>query len=155
MRRTEYAKDYEPQDASKLRVGVVVSKWNSDITENLLHGAREMLRTWRVPTKNVTIVRVAGSFEIPYGCLSLIKKKKLDAVVALGCIITGETEHDRHIASAVSHGITDLTIKHGVPISFGVITANNLKQAKARATGDANKGKEAVVAALEAALLRQ
>src|SRR3989344_835328 len=139
MRRTEYAKDYEPRAASKLRVGIVVSRWNSDITERLLAGAQEILRAWHVAPKRVTVMHVAGSFEIPYVCLALIKKKKPDAVIALGCIIKGETDHDRYIASAVSHGI---------------ITANNLKQAEARATGDANKGKEAAVAALEAALLK-
>ena len=153
MQRTEYAKDYEPRDASRLRVGIVISRWNSEITGSLLEGAEEMLRAWRVDTKHVTIVRVAGSFEIPYGCLTLLKQKKFDAVIALGCIIKGETDHDRYIASAVSQGIMDLSMRYGIPVSFGVITANNVEQARARATGDANKGKEAVVAALEAALL--
>ncbi|OGG70668.1 6,7-dimethyl-8-ribityllumazine synthase [Candidatus Kaiserbacteria bacterium RIFCSPHIGHO2_12_FULL_53_13] len=154
MRRTEYAKDYEPRDASKLRVGIVVSRWNSDITERLLAGAQEILRAWHVAPKRVTVMHVAGSFEIPYVCLALIKKKKPDAVIALGCIIKGETDHDRYIASAVSHGIMQVSLSQKIPVSFGIITANNLKQAEARATGDANKGKEAAVAALEAALLK-
>lgn len=153
MRRTEYAKDYEPQDASGLSVGIVVSRWNSDITEGLLEGAREILRAWKVREKNVTIVRVAGSFEVPFGCLKLLKKKKRpDAVIALGCLIKGETKHDEYIASAVALGIMRLSLDHATPIGFGIVTANDLKQAQARSRGVSNKGKEAAVAALEAAL---
>lgn len=153
MQRKQYAKDYKPKDASALRVGIVVSEWNSDITENMLAGARETLRTWGVKEKNVHVVHVAGSFEIPYGCLKFLKTKKIDTILALGCIIKGETDHDRYIAGAVSQGIMDLMLQYNVPISFGVLTTNNLAQAQARAQGEENKGCEAAVAALSAALL--
>lgn len=154
MQRTEYAKDYEAKDASKKTVGIVVSRWNSDITESMLEGALTTLKKWNVKERNIAIVRVAGSFELPYGCLTLLKKKKKpDAILALGCTIKGETKHDEYIASAVAHGITDLSLAFGLPISFGVITANTLAQAKARSRGISNKGSEAAVAALEAALL--
>jgi 6,7-dimethyl-8-ribityllumazine synthase len=153
MQRSEYAKERDRGDASKLKVGIVVSRFNEDVTEGMLDGALETLREWKVDPRKVRVVHVAGSFEIPYGCLQLIKRWKPDAVIALGCVIKGETDHDRYIADAVSHGIMRLSLDHSVPISFGVITTNNLKQAKERSRGKTNKGPEAAAAALEAALL--
>ena len=153
MRRSEYGKRRPKGDASKLKVGIVVSRFNDDVTDSALEGALEELRLWKVAAKNIRVVRVPGSFEIPYGCLQLIKRWKPDAVIAIGCIIKGETEHDRYIASAVSQGIARLSLDHAVPISFGVLTTNNLKQAYARSRGAGNIGPEAAAAALEMALL--
>ena len=153
MKRKEFAKDNKPKNASSLKVGIVVSSWNGDITKNLLVGAKKVLHEWKVPEKNVRILRVTGSFEIPYGCLKLIARKKLDAIIALGCLIKGETKHDEYIASAVSHGIMRLSLDYKIPIGFGVITASNVAQAKVRSSGSTNKGAEAAIAALEAALL--
>ena len=153
MQREHYEKTPVARDASALKVGVVVSQFNSDITEGMLEGALATLREWKVEDANITVLRVPGSFEVPFGCAKIVKTKKPDAIVALGCIIKGETSHDHYIASAVSQGIMDLIIEHGVPISFGIITTNNLSQAKVRSTGETNKGKEAAVAALEMALL--
>lgn len=141
-------------DASKLKIGIVVSKYYNDITGRLLSGALETLRAWKVSEKNITVMRVSGSFEISYGCLAVIKKKKPDAVIALGCVIKGETNHDEHIAHAVAQGITNLQIKYETPISFGIVTTNNMKQAVVRSTGNNNKGIEAATAALESALLK-
>jgi 6,7-dimethyl-8-ribityllumazine synthase len=152
MQRKNYQKKRDVKDASRLTVGIVVSRFNSDITDKLLAGAKETLAKWRVPEKNIVVLSVPGSFEIPYGCLTLMKQKP-DAVVALGCIIKGETEHDRYIAAATASGIMQVSLAHRVPISFGVITVNNLRQAKARASGQANKGAEAAQAALELAFL--
>jgi len=153
MQRGEYEKERAAKDGSKLRVGVVVSAFNEDITEPMLEGAKETLREWGVKENNIDVIRVPGSFEIPYGCLTLISRKKPDAIIAIGCVIKGETDHDRYIASAVADGIMQLTLTHKVPISFGVITTNTLEQAKVRSTGTANKGREAALAALEMALL--
>ncbi len=154
MQRKQYAKVVPGKNASRLSVGIVVSSFNSDITDGMLAGAKETLALWRVQSKNIQLVRVPGSFELPFGCLSLLtKKKKPDAIIALGCVIKGETEHDRYIASAAATGIMDLSLRYHVPISFGVITTNNLAQARLRSRGKANKGHEAAVAALELALL--
>lgn len=153
MRRSEYAKKRIPRDASKLKVGIVVSRFNEDITERMLDGALEELRRSGVAARNVRVIRVPGSFEIPFGCLQLITRWKPNAIVALGCVIKGETEHDRYIADAVSHGIMRLSLERGVPISFGVITTNTLKQARERSRGAGNKGPEAAAAAIEMALL--
>ncbi|MBI5457581.1 6,7-dimethyl-8-ribityllumazine synthase [Candidatus Kaiserbacteria bacterium] len=153
MQRKEYTKKRAVRDASKLRVGVVVSRFNEDITDLMLTGALETLHKWGVKEANTHIVRVPGAFEIPLACLKLIKRQKLDAVITIGCIIKGETEHDRYLATAVSGGLMRLSLDHALPISFGVITTNNLAQAKARSQGKTNKGIEAANAALDMALL--
>ena len=143
------------KDASKYRVGIVVSNYYADITDELLAGALGICRAWKVSEENITVVRVSGSFEIPYGCLSLLTQEKVDAIITLGVIVKGETNHDQYIAHAVAQGIMELTVKFEKPISFGVVTVNNLEQAIARSTGANNKGVEATVSALEAAMLRK
>ena len=141
------------QDASKLHVGIVVSRYNADITENMLRGAQETLFAWGAKEKNVSILHVPGSFELPFGCSILLSRaKKPDALIALGCIVKGETEHDRHIASAVSQGLMNLSLATHTPISFGVLTVNKLAQARVRSRGKENKGAEAAAAALHMAL---
>lgn len=150
MQRAQYAKEKATGNASRLKVGIAVSEFNSDITGAMLAGALETLREWKVPERVITIVHVPGSFELPLACAKLIKKKA-DVVIALGCVIKGETKHDEYISNAVAHGLTRLMLDTGIPIGFGVITPNNLAQAKARSRGTANKGIEAAVAALRMA----
>ena len=152
MRRKDPDSATEIKNASALRVGIVVSNYNSDVTGTMLDGALSTLNAWQVKDKNVIVLKVSGSFEIPFACLKLIKKK-VDAIIALGCIVKGETRHDEYIASAVAHGIMRLSLDHTVPISFGVLTTNTLKQAHDRSRGENNKGNEAAVAALQSALL--
>lgn len=154
MQRKEYARKVESRDASKLTVGVVVSRFNADITERMLAGALGTLRAWKVKKRNIEIVRVPGSFEIPFGCLKLLKRRKPHAIITIGCIVKGETKHDEYLASAVSHALVSVSLQYNVPISFGVITPNNLAQARARSTGKTNKGDEAAIAALDMALLQ-
>lgn len=155
MQRKNKENEVPVKDASKLKIGIVVSAYYADqITGGLLAGAMDTLRTWKVAEKNITIVRTPGCFEIPFGCLALLNgKKKPDAIITLGCIVKGETDHDKYIASAVTQGIIDLTREYQTPISLGILTVNNLAQAKARSTGKNNKGCEAAVAAMEMALL--
>lgn len=136
-------------DGSKLKIGIVVSKFNSDITESLLSGALKFLEKNKIKKENIKIVRVPGSFEIPLACLRLAKAKKYDALIALGCVIKGETDHYYYISSTTSHGIMDVMLKYNIPIGFGVITVNNLKQARARSGSKNNKGFEAAEAAVE------
>lgn len=144
------------RNAAALKIGIVVSEYYAgEITSKLLMGALDVLKKARVGQKNITVVRVPGCFEIPYGCITLLKLKKFDALITLGCIVKGETDHDRYIASAVSLGITDLILTYQVPISLGVVTVNNLAQAKVRSTGKNNKGREAALAALEMAFLKK
>lgn len=151
MLRKEFSAG-KPKDASKLHVGIVVARFNGDITRALLDGARATLRTWKVKDANIQILHVPGAFEIPLGCAKLLKKK-FDCILALGCVIKGETKHDEYISHAVAQGLTRLMLDTGVPIGFGVITPNNLAQARARARGKANHGAAAARAALEMALV--
>ena len=153
MRRHEIEKKVKPKDASKLRVGIVVSDFNQDITSVLLEGALETLAEWGVKKERMAVRHVPGAFEIPFGCAQLLRgKKPPHAIVALGCVIKGETKHDEYIANAVAQGIMQVMIDRNVPIAFGVLTPNTLEQAQARSKGDANHGKSAAVAALEMVL---
>jgi len=153
MQRAEFTRKIQPQDASKLRVAIVAARFNADITDAMLEGARDALRAWGVPESRTHIARVYGSFDLVFGCMRAIQTWKPDAVVAIGCILKGETDHDRYIAAAVSRGLIDLTLASGVPISFGVLTVNTLAQARARSRGKTNHGEKAAIAALEMALL--
>jgi len=154
MQRKHYAKKVPLPDGSRLRIGVVVSDFNTDITAPMLDGALATLGACKVKKNNIRIVHVPGSFEIPFGCLTLIKSGKYDALIALGCIIKGETTHDVYIATATSDGIMKLSLEYKIPIAFGVITTNNLAQAKVRSSGKTNKGGEAAVTAIAMAKLR-
>jgi 6,7-dimethyl-8-ribityllumazine synthase len=154
MQRKEFLKDTLVGDASKLKVGIVVARFNPDITESMLAGAREVLTKWGVKDRNVKVFHVYGSFDLPFAADLMIRKEKVHAVIAIGCIVKGETDHDKHIASAAMHGLTSVSLKHGVPVSLGVLTTNNLAQARVRSRGKTNHGSKAAIAALEAALLK-
>ena len=153
MQTKEFLKKAKPQDASKLKVSIVAAKFHSDVTDPMVEGAIEALKEWKVKAKNITVRRVYGSFDLPFAAALAIKKDKPHAVIAIGCIVKGETKHDEYIANAVFKGLTDLSIQHTIPVSLGVLTVNTLQQAKARSTGKTNHGEKAAIAALQAALL--
>jgi 6,7-dimethyl-8-ribityllumazine synthase len=135
-----------------LKIGMIVSRFNDFITKRLEEGCLDCLVRHGVKDQNIQIVRVPGSMEIPLIAQSLAKSKKLDAVVALGAIIRGETPHFDYVASECAKGITKITLDTGVPVLFGVVTADNLEQAIERAgTKAGNKGWQAALAALEMA----
>ncbi|MDD5489090.1 MAG: 6,7-dimethyl-8-ribityllumazine synthase [Candidatus Moranbacteria bacterium] len=135
-------------DGSKLKIGIVVSQFNDNITGPMLEGALETLKENQVKEENIEIVWVPGSFEIPLACQKLAETKKYDALVAIGCVIKGETDHYYYICNEVSRGVMDVMLEYNLPIGFGVLTCNNLKQAQVRSRGRENKGREAAVAAL-------
>jgi len=153
MQTAEFLKKSKPRDASKLKVSIVAAKFHSEVTDSMVEGALDTLKEWKVKEKNITVRRVYGSFDLPFAAAFAIKKDKPHAVIAIGCVIKGETKHDEYIANAIFHGLTDLSIQHTIPVSLGVITVNDLDQAKQRSRGDTNHGEKAAVAALEAALL--
>jgi 6,7-dimethyl-8-ribityllumazine synthase len=136
-------------NGSKLKIALVVSRFNSDITKKMLAGALRTLESNLVPKKNIVIVWVPGSFEIPLACQRLAKMKKFNGIVALGCVIKGETDHFYYISSEASGGIMRVMLDFSIPVGFGVITTKNLKQAKERSGKKNNKGTEAVQAVLE------
>jgi 6,7-dimethyl-8-ribityllumazine synthase len=136
------------------RFAIVVSRFNEEITEGLLQGARELLAEASVPEENVTVIRVPGAFEIPITAQRLGESGEYDAIVCLGCLIKGDTMHFEYIAEAASHGIAQAAAATGVPMAFGVLTTLTEEQAVARsAKGPDNKGREAAAAALEMAKL--
>ena len=137
-------------NASGMRFGVVVSRWNSFITERLLQGALDCLRRSGAKSSDVQIVRVPGSFEIPTAARLLAESGTVDAVITLGCLIRGDTTHYEHIATEVTRGIGQSAQETGIPHSYGVLTCENLEQAIDRAgLKSGNKGWEAAITAVE------
>jgi len=133
-----------------LKIALVVSRFNSFITERLLEGALDCLRRQGVTEDDLTVVRVPGAWEIPVVAKRLTAARAHDAVVCLGAIIRGSTPHFDYVAAEVSKGIAQVTLETGVPISFGILTTDTLEQAIERAGSKAgNKGFAAAAAALE------
>lgn len=148
MQRKEKKEKGKIMDGRKLRIGIVVSLFNDDITQKMLQGARECLKENGVKEKNIKVVFAPGSFEIPYFCQRLAKTKKYDALIAVGCVIKGDTDHYYYIAGEASRGVMDIGLKYDIPIGFDIITVNNLAQARARSGPKNNKGREAALAVL-------
>ena len=143
-------------NAAGMRFGIVVSRWNSFITERLLQGALDALRRSGCRKEDTTIVRVPGSFEIPSQARTLAETGKFDAIITLGCLIRGETDHYEHISTEVTRGIGQSAQETGVPHTYGVLTCENLEQALDRAGLKAgNKGYEAALSAVEMVSLKQ
>ena len=135
--------------ADNLKVGIVVSEWNEDITATLLQGALDTLKKHNVKDENIHTVTVPGSFELPMGAKLLLTKHSLDTVICLGCVIKGETDHDKYINAAVASGLMNLGLMSNKPVIFGVLTPNDRQQAEDRAGGKyGNKGVEAATTAL-------
>ena len=140
--------------AADCRFAVVVSRFNPEITEGLLQGARRALAGAGVNDDAITLVRVPGAFEIPVAAMRLAETEQFDAVIGLGCLIKGDTMHFEYIAEAAAHGIARAASATGVPMAFGVLTTLTDEQAAARAAdNDENKGREAALAAIEMATL--
>ena len=139
-----------------LRFALVVSRFNDFIVERLVQAALDALERHGVAEKDVTIVRVPGALEIPIAAQALGRARKHDAIIALGCVIRGETNHYDQVCEVVSRGVARVNLDTGVPVTFGVVTAENLEQAIDRAGAKGgNRGWDAAIAALEmAALLR-
>jgi 6,7-dimethyl-8-ribityllumazine synthase len=132
------------------RVAVVISEWNTPITESLKKGAVNTLKKYGVESKNINVLYVPGSFELTLGCQKMLEADDYDAVLALGCIIQGETRHFEFICNAVAQGITQLNINYNIPVIFGVLTPDTMQQAIDRAGGKhGNKGDEAAITALK------
>lgn len=137
-----------------MRVAVVVSHFNDFITERLLTGALDALHAEGLAEAAIDVLRVPGAFEIPMAAQRAAEAGRVQAVVCLGCLIKGATPHFEFIASACAHGITAAAAATGVPMAFGVLTTNSVEEAVERAApGEANKGREAALAALEMARL--
>jgi 6,7-dimethyl-8-ribityllumazine synthase len=148
-------KKYEGElQAKGLRFSIIVSRFNDFITNKLLDGALDALLRHGASEQNIEIIKVPGSFEIPLIAKKIAEKKSCDAIICLGTIIRGATPHFGYIATEVAKGIASASMETGVPIAFGVITADTIEQAIERAgTKSGNKGWDAAIVAIEMAQL--
>lgn len=139
-------------NAQNKRFAIIVSRFNSFISEQLLQGATDCLLRHGAGAHDITVVRVPGSYEIPLAAARAAQSKKYDAVLCLGVLVRGATPHFDHIAGFVSKAIGEISLTTGVPAIFGVVTADNLEQAIERAgTKAGNKGWDAALAGIEMA----
>lgn len=149
--------DYNAEDvpnANGLRIGLIVSQWNKEITHALYKGAVETLISHGVKDQDIITFHVPGSFELPFGASKMIDKHSPDAVIVIGSVIQGETKHFDFVCQATAQGVMDLNIQTQTPVIFCVLTDNTLQQAQERSGGKhGNKGVEAAVAAIQMATL--
>lgn len=139
-----------PAGSRRKRALVVVGRFNEGVTHKLLDGARTALAGGGYPPEAIDVVWVPGAFELPVAVGRGLETGNYDLAVALGAVIRGETPHFEYVAGAATQGLTDVVIRLGIPVGFGLLTCDNLTQAVARAGGDAgNKGAEAAQAALD------
>ena len=132
------------------RIGIVVSRFNDLITERLLAGARSCLVEHDVAEADIDVVWVPGAWELPLAALQLLERRGCAGVVALGCVIRGDTPHFDFVAGAAATGLTNVSLSVRAPVAFGVLTTDTMEQALARAGGKAgNKGWESALAVLE------
>jgi 6,7-dimethyl-8-ribityllumazine synthase len=140
-------------DASNFKFGIVVSKWNREITDNLLKGCIDLLKSKGALDININIIKVPGSFELIYGCKKM-QQEDVNAIIAIGSVIRGETKHFDFICNATSNGIKDLNLSGNIPVIFCVLTDENMEQAIDRSGGKfGNKGTESAIAAIEMAAI--
>ena len=146
---SEYDSQSVP-DASNMRFGIVVSEWNKNITNALLEGAVNTFLKNGVKNNNITVQSVPGSFELIFGSSVMMKSGLFDAVIAFGCVIRGDTPHFDYVCQGTTQGLADLNVKGEIPVIYGLITTNNMEQAKDRAGGIlGNKGDECAITAIK------
>lgn len=151
--------DYKPGEiprADDMNFGIVVSEWNGEITGALLEAAVETLVSSGAKRENIMVKYVPGSFELTLGAQLIAENSDPDAVICLGCVIQGETRHFDFICQGVTYGIADLNMNYNLPFIFGVLTTDNIEQARDRAGGKhGNKGEEAAITAIRMAALQR
>jgi len=152
---SSYDKNTIP-NAKNFRFGIVVSEWNPNITQGLLQGATDALLENGVTPQNIITWNVPGTFELTFGAKHLANTQKVDAIIAIGSVIQGETKHFDFVCEAAAQGIKDLNVLGNTPVIFCVLTDNNMQQAIDRSGGKhGNKGTEAAIAAIKMATLKQ
>ena len=136
--------------AEAMRFGIVVSEWNENITAALLRGAVDTLLRHGAKQENIVVKTVPGSFELVYGASQFIECEDVDAIIAIGCVIRGETPHFDYICQGVTQGLAQLNAEGDVPVIYGLLTTENMQQAEDRAGGRlGNKGDECAVTAIK------
>ncbi len=146
---SEYNKEFIPNGAD-FKIGIVVSEWNENITLNLLKGAKEALLDSGVKEENIMVRFVPGAYELPLGAQYMCEYTDVDGVVAIGVVIQGETKHFDFVCDGATQGIKDVNLKYNTPVSFCVLTDNNVQQSIDRSGGKhGNKGIECAIACLK------
>lgn len=144
---------YNPEsvpNGKDMRIGIVVSEWNDNVTNALLDGAYKTLIKNGVKEENIIVDYVPGSFELIFGSKHLVENKEIDAVIALGCVVRGDTPHFDYVCSGVTQGMADMNIRYDIPFIFGLLTTDTMEQATDRAGGKhGNKGDECAITALK------
>lgn len=136
--------------AQGMRFGIVVSEWNNNITGALLQGAYDTLTKHGAREEDITVMTVPGSFELVFGASQMVKSGKMDAVIAIGCVVRGDTPHFDYICEGTTQGLASLNERFDVPAIYGLLTCNNMEQAQDRAGGTlGNKGDECAVTAIK------
>lgn len=137
-------------NVGEARFAIIVSRWNGNITENLLNGALRALARHNVADENIDVIRVPGAFELPATAMKIAEQGDVDAVITLGCVIRGGTPHFEYVCSECARGIGEVALVTGLPVAFGVLTTDDLQQSEDRSgDNDENKGVEAALTALE------
>ena len=141
--------------AAEYSFGIVVAEWNSEITGRLLQGAVKLLKEQGCKEENIKIKHVPGTYELTLASQLMCEHTDVDAVIALGCVIQGETRHFDFLCSGVTHGINRVALEYNTPIAYGILTVNDMQQAQDRAGGKyGNKGEEAAATAIKMAALK-
>lgn len=144
--------DYDPErvpSAEGMRFGIVVSEWNHDITGALLDGAYQTLTKNGAREADITVQTVPGSFELVFGASRMVRSQRFDAVIAIGCVVRGDTPHFDYICQGATQGLAALNAEGSVPVIYGLLTCNDMEQAEARSGGMlGNKGDECAVTAI-------
>ena len=136
--------------AENMKFGIVISEWNYNITGALLKGAVDTLKKHGAKDENIMVKTVPGSFELTFGANQLIEYSEVDAVIAIGCVVRGETPHFDYVCMGATQGITQLNASGDVPVIYGLITTNTMEQAEDRAGGKlGNKGDECAITAIK------
>ncbi|MEL6389797.1 MAG: 6,7-dimethyl-8-ribityllumazine synthase [Bacteroidota bacterium] len=154
----EYTQDRYPiKEVKALNIAIIYSEWNSEVIDPMMSSCIDSLKGFGIEENNITSFSVPGSYELPLGAKMVLgSTNKPDAVICLGCVIQGETKHDDYINHTIARGLAQLGLLSGKPVIYGVITTNNLEQAKERAGGaHGNKGSEAAQAALKMISLKE
>lgn len=145
--------DYDPTavpNAGGMRFGIVVSEWNNTVTGALLEGACNTLTKHGADEKDIIVLTVPGSFELVFGAAQMVKSGKVDAVIAIGCVVRGDTPHFDYICQGATQGLAELNARGDVPVIYGLLTCNEMKQAEDRSGGClGNKGDECAVTAIK------
>lgn len=132
-----------------LRIGVISARFNGEIVEAMRAGAKATLLEHHVGESDVTCIHVPGAFELPLACKTMAATGRYDGIIALGCVIRGDTPHFDYVCQGCTSGLQEASLQSGVPIAFGLLTTDTLEQAVQRSTGDSNKGCDAALCVLE------